>query len=152
MVANRPKANAPERSTLIVVPATLVSNSLGFLLYYNWIPVSLHQWEAEIERHTGSTLFPRVMIFKQSEKVSMIRVTDCDIVLTSYWELSNSCVFPKGEEMRELRKELKDNPNAVEEWIEDHRENGGFLHKITWHRVSRHSDSSSAWWMHYWRV
>jgi hypothetical protein len=74
----------------------------------------------------------------------MILLTDCDIVLTSYWELSNSCVFPKGEDMRKLKKKLKDNPKAVEEWIEDHREEGGFLHKITWYRVGGHSNFSSA--------
>jgi hypothetical protein len=83
------------------------------------------------------------MIFKQSEKVKMIRITDCDIVLTSYWELSNSCVFPK-EEMRELKKKTKDNPMAVEEWIENRRGQGGDLHKINWHRVSGHLSSSGA--------
>jgi hypothetical protein len=74
----------------------------------------------------------------------MIRITDCNIVLTSYWELSNSCIFPKGEDLRKLKKESKHNPKAVEEWIEDRREDGGFLHRITWHRVSGHSNYSSS--------
>ena len=157
MVANRPKPDTPkaERSTLIVVPASLVSNSLGFLLYYNWIPVSLCQWEKEIDRHAGigeGELFERFTVFKQSKRDTIIRIRECDIVLTSYWELSNSCVFPKRETMRNLTKKLKDNPKAIEEWIEDNREHGGPLHKINWYRVRGHSNSSSVWCTDYWHM
>ncbi|RDL37275.1 uncharacterized protein BP5553_04708 [Venustampulla echinocandica] len=129
MVANPPGADVPidQRSTLIVVPASI-----------KW------QWFSEIEKHAHDTL-PRVMIYKASEKIQRIRITDCNVVLATWKELSTSSPFPDKKTYNELRTQLRnpkskskpedDESTPIEEWIAGHPERRGQLHEIHWYRI-----------------
>jgi hypothetical protein len=84
------------------------------------------------------------MVYRASEKVSPVRITDCDIVLISCEELRNSLPFPDKEAMDEIRALNKlecgkledDESTPIEKWIDEHLDEGGELYRIVWHRVS----------------
>ncbi|EPE25681.1 P-loop containing nucleoside triphosphate hydrolase [Glarea lozoyensis ATCC 20868] len=111
--------------TLIVVPSALKL-----------------QWLKEIKKHAGPL---KVMIYKASLKLELWQITDCDIMITSWNEVSASCPYPDATIINELRgrtesRKKKGNPEEdestpIEEWIEQHREEGGLLHQIKFHRV-----------------
>lgn len=84
------------------------------------------------------------MSYKASENTQMIRITDCDIVITTWKELSRSCPFPDKHTYNQLQakfRKQKGNPEddestTIEEWIENSHEGRGQLHEIDWYRVS----------------
>ena len=105
--------------------------------------VKLSQWESEIDKHTSDRIFRGVAIY--DSKKSSRRITDNDIVLASYGEVSRSCPFPdkhlqsslKGVD-RQSGKDFEAAENdsaAVEMWIQANMGTAGALHQVQWYRV-----------------
>ncbi|EHK97649.1 putative Uncharacterized ATP-dependent helicase C23E6.02 [Glarea lozoyensis 74030] len=93
--------------TLIVVPSALKL-----------------QWLKEIKKHAGPL---KVMIYKASLKLELWQITDCDIMITS--------LRGRTESRKKKGNPEEDESTPIEEWIEQHREEGGLLHQIKFHRV-----------------
>jgi len=91
------------------------------------------------------------MIYDAKKENNITRVTDCDIVITTYAEVARSCPFPDEDILRELKKTARkkvcgtgggpkikaadDDSQVQEDWIREHESEGGLLHKIEWYRV-----------------
>ncbi|KFY34561.1 hypothetical protein V494_06643 [Pseudogymnoascus sp. VKM F-4513 (FW-928)] len=116
MVGNPPAKEdiAHERkATLIVVPAGLLS-----------------QWETEIKIHVDEKVFPKVMPYKASSRISINILSDCDIVLTSFTEVMNSWPFPNSREEQADAKKI-----GEDKWDQNHDSEKGDLHRVKWYRI-----------------
>ncbi|KFY17587.1 hypothetical protein V492_00568 [Pseudogymnoascus sp. VKM F-4246] len=116
MVGNPPeKEDGVEmrKATLIIVPASLLS-----------------QWEAEIKVHVNEKIFPRVIPYKASSRISANVLELCDIVLTSYTEVMNSWPFPNSAEEKADEKLL-----GEDVWASNHDSRKGELHRVNWYRL-----------------
>lgn len=101
------------------------------------------QWASEIDKHTSDRAFRGILIF-DSKKDSR-RITDNDVVLASYGEVSRSCPFPEKQLQSKLRgvdrecgKDFEASENdsaAVEAWIQSNMSTSGALHQVDWYRV-----------------
>lgn len=75
MVENQPKANAKNRTTLIVVPASIVS-----------------QWVSEIATHTDDSVMESVCVYRSGSRIESWDVCKTlqqyQVVITTYNEVS----------------------------------------------------------------
>ncbi|KAH6724286.1 SNF2 family N-terminal domain-containing protein [Leptodontidium sp. MPI-SDFR-AT-0119] len=132
MVANlptgKPKGQNEERhkrSTLIIAGPSLLA-----------------QWASEIDKHTSERVFRGVIIYDAKRAH---RITDSDIILASYGDVTRSCPFPEKDIRSRLRGVDRDTAKgmeaaevdsaAVEKWIENRMHEAKDLHKVEWYRI-----------------
>jgi hypothetical protein len=106
----------------------------------------VEQWENEIRRNATEARFEYVRVFRSSHKELVSQVAKYDIIITSYWELAESCPWFSKKEIEYLKKKGReedanpedDDPCYIEEAIEEKllQNEGGTLHQINFHRVS----------------
>jgi SNF2 family DNA or RNA helicase len=115
MIDGKPKPSDELRATLIIVPATLIS-----------------QWVSEFEKHCQPGMFKEPIVFQgrsvKDGNITLSLLAQQDIVITSYNEVSMS--YPKFNPPVELSEGEWD-----QWWKEHYYENRGFLHQIEWLRV-----------------
>ena len=115
MVGNPPGEEDQKRgvkATLIVVPSSVIE-----------------QWMDEIERHADSRLFPKIMHYKRTSKVSLEILRDLDIVITSYQEVMRHFPFPKAKDRENIAK------NGYKKWWKNASKHMGDLYGVYWYRV-----------------
>jgi hypothetical protein len=77
-----------------------------------------------------------VKIYKSSDKdYDDYDLTQADVVLTTYHELSISCPFPSKKQIAELKQHHKDVDVGIENWVSNSMDDAGLLHQLTWYRV-----------------
>lgn len=79
MVENQPKPNAKNKTTLIVVPGSIVQ-----------------QWVEEIARHTDDNIMENVLVYKSGSRIDSPDVVQIlrrfQVIVTTYHEVSANCV------------------------------------------------------------
>lgn len=114
--------------------------------------MQVHQWGCEVVKHVKEGIFKRILVYEAKKGDDKTRVTDCNIVITTFAEVSKSCPFPDEQTKRNLKMADRDRAHelgggspipaevddsrALEDWIEENIDDAGLLHKIEWYRVS----------------
>ncbi|KAH7419390.1 P-loop containing nucleoside triphosphate hydrolase protein [Cadophora sp. MPI-SDFR-AT-0126] len=131
MVANPPNKSErkkDQRGTLIIAGPTLLA-----------------QWKSELRKHAAEGLFKNVTIFQAKKREDLRFIAHCDVVFASYGEVTNSCPFPSEAKLARFKTNDGSRNEArvadvedcllTEQWISQHPERYGDLHRIDWYRI-----------------
>lgn len=104
------------------------------------------QWLEEIGHHAGQIKDYMITFEKSRRDITPAYLRLADIVLTTYWELAQSLPNPDQETRTAWKLEAKrrtklklpdfDWYEAYEDWMINHWEERGTLHRVHWYRVS----------------
>jgi hypothetical protein len=70
-----------------------------------------------------------------NEDNSIQRITDCDVVLTTFSELMRSIPWPDKKTLARWKNQKLNRLAATKIYIEEHMDEAGFLHRVDWYRV-----------------
>jgi len=94
------------------------------------------QWKDELQIH-GGKLGRNVCLFESSQELQTPEtLMHHDIVLTTYWEVSNS--WPRTEKNLSLALEkqgIDDRMSQHQSWANKNKKARGKLHRVKWYRV-----------------
>ena len=74
------------------------------------------------------------MIYRSKDPLYKIRITDSNVVLTSYREVMKSCPMDK-KILGQLKETAEEFATAHLDWARENPEKGRFLHNYPWYRV-----------------
>ena len=115
MIANPPPKGDPCKTTLIVVPASI-----------------LWQWQDEIRRHAEPGRVGRLVVYHSTQKLTVPDSEDIyaetDVILTTYEQVRAS--FPVFKPPKELTTF-----NTKRAWFKQQLEGRGLLHRLRFYRV-----------------
>ncbi|KAI9765896.1 MAG: hypothetical protein M1840_007037 [Geoglossum simile] len=112
MVGNAPDSGTKCRTTLLVVPSSVID-----------------QWQNEILTHVEKNFFNHVLHYKRSKEIPLSILETCDVIITSYAEVVASCPLPSPAKADDLGM-LKITEELRRSWTER-----GLLHSMKFHRV-----------------
>ena len=103
------------------------------------ITSQLHQWKAELRKHAK---VGKILIYNPTDEDNntVRRISDNDVVLTTYNAIQKSFPHPDQEAMADLKEKARSEEismaEVLQDWLAAKKKSSAYLHKIHWYRVS----------------